>query len=116
MMLRLHSAGRAGWSFTAPDAEAHTVVYEPQGNAIFNDDDSMLRAARQGVGLIQHIDLRVRQYLKEGTLVRVLLPWARPRSGFFLYVPSRAQMPAKTRALVDFLVDQRKKLARKIAQ
>lgn len=100
------------WSFITPDAEARTVVYEPQGNAIFNDDDSMLRAARQGVGLIQHIDLCVRQYLKEGTLVRVLLPWARPRSAFFIYVPSRAQMPAKIRALVDFLVEQRKKLAR----
>jgi DNA-binding transcriptional LysR family regulator len=101
------------WSFVTPDAEAGTVVYEPQGNAIFNDDDSMLRAALQGVGLMQHIDLCVRPHLDDGTLVRVLLPWARPRAGFYLYVPSRAQMPAKTRALMDFLVEQRKKLARR---
>lgn len=100
------------WSFITPDAEARTVVYEPQGNAIFNDDDSMLRAALQGVGLMQHIDLCVRPHLDDGTLVRVLLPWVRPRTGFYLYVPSRAQMPAKTRALVDFLVEKGKKLAR----
>ncbi|MCO5149721.1 MULTISPECIES: LysR family transcriptional regulator [unclassified Shinella] len=103
------------WSFITPDAEARTVVYEPDGNAIFNDDDSMLRAALQGVGLVQHLDLCVRPYLQDGSLVRVLLPWAHPRPSFFLYVPSRAQMPAKIRALVDFLVEQRKKLARQIA-
>jgi DNA-binding transcriptional LysR family regulator len=100
------------WSFTTPDHEARTVVYEPQGNAIFNDDETMLRAALQGVGLMQHFDLRVRAHLQDGTLVRVLRPWCQPFPGFYLYVPSRAQMPAKTRALVDFLVEQRKKLAR----
>ena len=101
------------WSFSTPDDETRTVVHEPQGNAIFNDDDSMLRAALHGIGLMQHLDLCVRPHLEDGTLVRVLLPWARPRSGFFLYVPSRAQMPAKTRALVDFLVEQRKRLERR---
>lgn len=96
------------WTFNSPDAEGRTIVLEPQGNAVFNDDDSMLRAAVQGVGLVQHIDLCVRQQLAEGTLVRVLRPWCKPFPGFFLYVPSRAQMPAKIRALMDFLVEQRR--------
>ena len=98
------------WSFTAPDAEGRTVVFEPQGNAVFNDDDSMLRAALQGVGLVQHLDLCVRQHLADGTLVRVLAPWCPPFPGFYLYVPSRAQMPAKTRALMDFLQEKREAL------
>jgi len=98
------------WSFTAPDAEGRTVVFEPQGNAVFNDDDSMLRAALQGVGLVQHIDLCVRQHLADGTLVRMLAPWCPPFPGFYLYVPSRAQMPAKTRALMDFLQEKREAL------
>ncbi len=102
------------WAFDAPGTDAQTIVYDPKGNAVFNDDDSMLRAALQGVGLVQHIDLCVRQHLRDGALMRVLLPWARPRSAFFIYVPSRAQMPAKTRALVDFLVEQRKELAREM--
>jgi DNA-binding transcriptional LysR family regulator len=100
------------WSFTAPDADKRTVVFEPQGNAVFNDDDSMLRAALQGVGLVQHIDLCVRQHLASGALVRVLGAWCPPFPGFYLYVPSRAQMPAKTRALMDFLIEQRELLAR----
>jgi DNA-binding transcriptional LysR family regulator len=94
------------WSFTSPDAESRTVVLEPQGNAVFNDDDSMLRAALQGVGLVQHLDLSVRQHLADGSLIRVLEPWCKPFPGFYLYVPSRAQMPAKTRALMDFLIEK----------
>ncbi|WP_395027238.1 LysR family transcriptional regulator [Comamonas odontotermitis] len=100
------------WSFTSPDEEKRTVVFEPQGNAVFNDDDSMLHGAVQGVGLVQHIDLCVRRHLADGSLVRVLDAWCPPFPGFYLYVPSRSQMPAKTRALMDFLVEQRELLAR----
>lgn len=111
---RFTSSGKIDhWSFDTPGSEAQTVVYEPQGNAIFNDDDSMMRAALQGVGLVQHIDLCVLPYLEDGILVRVLRNWCQPFPGFYLYVPSRAQMPAKTRALMDFLVEQRKKLVRR---
>lgn len=99
------------WSFTSPDEDGHTVVFEPRGNAVFNDDDSMLQAALQGVGLIKYLDLCVLRHLQEGSLVRVLRPWCRPFPGFYLYVPSRAQMPAKIRALMDFLIEQREQLA-----
>jgi DNA-binding transcriptional LysR family regulator len=100
------------WSFTSPDAEARTVVFEPRGSAVFNDDNSMLRGALQGMGLVQHIDLCVRQHLADGSLVRVLAPWCRSFPGFFLYVPSRAQMPAKIRALMDFLIERRERFMR----
>lgn len=95
------------WSFTSPDEEQHTQIVDPKGNAVFNDDDSMLQAALQGVGLVKHLDLRVRQHLSDGSLVRVLAPWCPPFPGFYLYVPSRAQMPAKIRALMDFLIEKR---------
>lgn len=98
------------WSFTAPGAQARMLVFEPRGNVVFNDDESMLQAALQGVGLVQHIDLRVRQHLADGSLRRVLAPWCKPFPGFYLYVPTRAQMPAKTRALMDFLVERRSRL------
>lgn len=101
------------WSFTSPDTEGRTLVFEPQGNAVFNDDDSMLRGALQGVGLVQHIELCVRKHLADGSLVRVLAPWCRPFPGFFLYVPSRAQMPAKLRVLMDFLLEKRELLTQK---
>lgn len=44
---RLTSSGSIDrWSFTSSNEETRTMVFEPQGNAVFNDDDSML----QGVG------------------------------------------------------------------
>ncbi|HBO1439940.1 TPA: LysR family transcriptional regulator [Pseudomonas aeruginosa] len=95
------------WSFTAPDAEAHTQVFEPRGSAVFNDDESMLRAALQGAGLIKYLDICVREQLASGELVRVLQPWCQPFPGFYLYAPTRAQMPAKVRVLIDFLVEKR---------
>lgn len=100
------------WTFSAPDEAERAIVFEPQGNAIFNDDDSMLRAAVRGIGLVQHLDLSVRHMLAEGSLRRVLRPWCKPFPGFFLYVPSRAQMPARMRALMDFLVERRERLER----
>lgn len=99
------------WSFTSPDTEQRTMVFEPKGNAVFNDDENMLNAALQGVGLIKYLDICVHQHLADGRLKRVLAPWCQPFPGFYLYVPSRKQMPAKTRALMDFLVERRKQLA-----
>ena len=99
------------WSFTAPDTDERAMVFEPKGNTVFNDDENMLNAALRGVGLIKYPDLCVRHHLADGRLVRVLAPWCRPFPGFHLYVPSRAQMPAKTRALMDFLIERRSQLA-----
>jgi len=99
------------WEFSPPDAVGQEFVVEPHGNYTTNDDDSMIRAALQGFGLIQHIELALRPYLEDGSLVRVLSPWCKPFPGVYLYVPSREQMPSKVRALMDFLVEKRGVLA-----
>ncbi|MFK8331793.1 LysR family transcriptional regulator [Pseudomonas sp. BJa5] len=95
------------WSFTAPDGDGHTQVFEPRGSVVFNDDESMLKAAIQGVGLVKYLDICVREQLASGELVRVLQPWCPSFPGFYLYAPTRAQMPAKVRALIDFLLEKR---------
>lgn len=99
------------WEFTSPEVEGHDFVIEPHGTLITNDDDGMVRAALQGVGLVQHMSIAVQRYLQDGSLVRVLQDWCKPFPGFYLYVPSRQQMPAKVRALMDFLVEKRDVLA-----
>jgi DNA-binding transcriptional LysR family regulator len=40
--------------------------------------------------------------VEQGRLVRVLEDWCPSYPGFFLYYPSRRQLPAALRAFVDF--------------
>lgn len=95
------------WEFSSPEGDGHDFTVAPQGRYITCDDENMIHAARQGAGLVQHIDLSVRRYLDDGTLIRVLEDWCPRFPGFYLYVPSREQMPSKVRALMDFLVEKR---------
>ncbi|GGB21550.1 hypothetical protein GCM10007414_38680 [Agarivorans gilvus] len=88
------------------------MIFEPKGNAVFNDDASMLQAAMQGVGLIKHLDLWVVKQLREGKLERVLTKWYSPSPGFYLYNPSRENMPRKIRVFMDFLIEKRELLKR----
>jgi DNA-binding transcriptional LysR family regulator len=95
------------WQFTSPDVAGHDFEVEPKGHFTTNDDDGLIRAALAGIGLVQHIDAAVRPHLDQGTLVQVLDAWCPPFPGFYLYVPTRQQMPSKVRALIDFLVEKR---------
>ncbi len=94
------------WEFTSPE-DGHVFTVEPNGGLTTNDDDSMIRCALQNVGLVQHIDIAVREQLESGALVRVLESWCEAFAGFYIYAPTRAEMPAKVRALIDFLVEKR---------
>jgi DNA-binding transcriptional LysR family regulator len=67
----------------------------------------MVRAALRGIGLVMHLEPAVRARIADGSLIRVLARWCPPMPGFNLYMPSRAQMPAKMRALIDFLTEKR---------
>lgn len=95
------------WEFTKPGSRGQDFTVQPDGTFITNDDEGMVRAAVQGVGLAQHMTLAVQKQLDEGSLVRVLQRWCKPFPGFYIYVPSREQMAAKVRVLVDFLVEKR---------
>jgi len=101
------SGGIHQWEFAPPDTEGQDFVMEPFGNYTTNDDDSMVRAALQGVGIMQHIDIVVREHLRSGALQQVLQPWSRPFAGCYLYIPSREQLPAKVRAFMDFMLEKR---------
>lgn len=101
------AGGLLPWEFSAPGKDSHRFYVEPQGSLITNDDEAMIRAALQGAGLVQHLDIAVRPHLDDGSLVRVLQSWSKPFAGFYLYMPSREHMPAKMRALVDFFVEKR---------
>lgn len=98
------------WDFSDRDKKRLHFTQSVTGNFTTNDDESMTRAALDGLGLMQIVDVAIQQHLVEGRLVRVLRDWTYGHAGFYCYAPSREQMPPKVRALLDFLVEKREGL------
>jgi DNA-binding transcriptional LysR family regulator len=98
------------WDFDDPGADRHFTL-DVKGKLTTNDNEGMIQAAVQGLGLVQGVDLAMREHLAAGRLVRVLPAWTHRHAGFYLYTPSREHMPSKVRALRDFLVEQREAMS-----
>jgi DNA-binding transcriptional LysR family regulator len=106
--LRLHNCTRmrfasnafARWVF---EKRGRNVEVDVSGSLIAGDSELAVRAALDGVALARVPRSSAEAYLANGSLVAVLEDW-RPRSvGFYLYYPSRRQMPAALQALIDTL-------------
>ncbi|WP_323118475.1 LysR family transcriptional regulator [Burkholderia alba] len=96
------------WEFAQPDQPARIFDVRTRGSFVTNDLRTMVRAAEAGVGLLHVIDGYIREQLADGRLVRVLASWSPRFPGFYLYTASRAQMPLKLRAFIDFLLEKRR--------
>ncbi|HZR35999.1 MAG TPA: LysR family transcriptional regulator [Nevskia sp.] len=103
MRFRFSSGVIYRWEFGRDGQEFDIDV---DGPLICNDNGLMIAAAKQGLGLAHVMEDLVREDLRSGTLVRVLEDWCPPFPGFYLYYPSRAQMPLKLRVFIDFLQEQ----------
>lgn len=88
------------WEFERRSVE---VDVEVSGTLTLGDMDLMVDAALSGAGLAYVFEDQVQPYLKNGRLIRVLEDYCPPYPGFFLYYPSRRQLPAALRAFVEFV-------------
>lgn len=87
------------WEFERGGME---VAIEADGPLTLSDQDLMLQAALDGTGLAYVFEQQARELIKQKKLVRVLEDWCPAYPGFFLYYPSRRQLPAALRAFIDF--------------
>ncbi|MDM9647048.1 LysR family transcriptional regulator [Rhizobium sp. S163] len=87
------------WEF---EKDGRELVVPVDGPLIVSEDRLALIAALNGVGLAYLFDLRVKDELASGKLVRVLEDWCAPYPGPFIYYPSRRQMRPALRAFIDF--------------
>lgn len=83
---------------------------EVSGKYISNDDESMIRMALNGTGIIQHLDFAIAEHINAGKLQPILEDWAVSFPGFYIYVSSRVRMPSKVRTFIDFMVEKRVKI------
>lgn len=99
--VRLPDGSLFPWRFQIKD---RVVEVQVSGRLVANTASLEVRAAVDGIGLIQVTPEMVAAELAAGKLVTVLDRYAPPPiDSFFLYYPSRRQMRPALKALVDFL-------------
>jgi DNA-binding transcriptional LysR family regulator len=89
------------WTFTRRGKSFEAAV---EGNFIVNNPSLAVKAAQDGLGLLQAHRDYVEPFLVQGQLATVLEDWApSPFDGFFLYYPSRRYIRLSLRTFIDFL-------------
>jgi len=101
--LRFESGRYYAWEF---ERDGIDLAVEVDGPLSMNDQSLMIQAALDGVGLTYAFEGQVADLVAAGRLVRVLEDWCPPYNGFYLYYPSRRQLPAALRAFIDFCREQ----------
>jgi DNA-binding transcriptional LysR family regulator len=88
------------WPF---ECDGKTCTVSVSGRVIVNSGELALRAAVDGLGIAYVPKDLADPLVRSGELVQVLENWCPPFEGFYLYHPSRRQMPAALRALIDMM-------------
>ena len=88
------------WEFEKRGTE---LAVDVSGPVTVGDQDLMVEPTLAGAGLAFVFEEQARDHVAAGRLVRVLDDWCPLYPGFFLYYPSRRQLPAALRAFVDYL-------------
>jgi DNA-binding transcriptional LysR family regulator len=88
------------WEFERGTEKLEAAV---AGSLIVNEPEIAVQAAVDGIGLAYLFRYQIQSALVAGKLIAVLKDWTPPFPGFYLYYPSRRQMPPALRAFVDFI-------------
>jgi len=113
IVLRSPSSGRIrSWPLSNRAGE-HAPV-ELRNRLMLNDPESVCRCAILGIGIAFVATMNTVQHLRSGALVRLLPEWHADIGPISLYFAGHRQLPGKTRAFVDFIVEEcaRRGLAR----
>lgn len=89
------------WVMRNRRGEQMTAELRPR--LFLNDPDAICRAALLGMGVGLLLLADVVEHLESGALLRVLPDWYEDLGAVSLYYTSQKLMPAKTRALVDYV-------------
>jgi len=102
--------------WTMRSARGEEAVLALPTLAVLSDPQAVRQAALMGMGVAVLALPDVLALLEQGRLVRLLPDWHVDAGAISLYYPSRVQLPGKTRAFIDFVVEafERDGLARKL--
>jgi len=88
------------WEFNKDGEKLDTQV---NGPLMLGDVGLMIEAALHHAGLAYVFEHMVSEHLAAGRLIQVLGDWCPAYPGFYLYYPSRRQLPAALRAFVELV-------------
>jgi DNA-binding transcriptional LysR family regulator len=89
------------WRFTAPGGREHKVRVRPTARG--DSPQSVLGLVRGGAGISILAAFTVQEDLARGRLVELLDRWQLPTGGIYAVYPASARVPAKVRAVIDYL-------------
>jgi DNA-binding transcriptional LysR family regulator len=98
--MRFASGAMQPWAFEKRGKSLEVLV---KGSLIVNDGDLAIRAALDGIGIARLPLSSVDVHVGKKRLVPLLEDWKHRSVGFYLYYPSRRQVPASLKAFVDFI-------------
>jgi DNA-binding transcriptional LysR family regulator len=88
------------WTFSRGGTRRTVRV---QAAARCNSPSSVRELVREGLGVSVLLDYLLREDVAQGRLVRLLPDWTLPGVGLHAVYPASRHVPAKVRALIDFL-------------
>ncbi|HET6971195.1 MAG TPA: LysR family transcriptional regulator [Phenylobacterium sp.] len=100
LRLRWSSGAYYHWELEKPGDARRVVVAGPLTT---DDNELLVQAALEGVGIAFVLEPGVRRELAEGRLAAVLEDWCPPFPGYHLYYPSRRQVSPALRAFIDHM-------------
>jgi DNA-binding transcriptional LysR family regulator len=92
-----------------PTGRESPVTVEAAPSFVTNHLDTALRATVEGAGISSQSMQMIATMLKSGQLRHVLRPWITDRFTVVAAFPSRKFMPARTRAVLDYLIEYAKR-------
>ena len=90
------------WWFTSPEGEMSVSVH---GRFRANNAEAVRRAALEGLGIALLSHLTAQQDIEEGRLQAIMPDFPPLRFPLWVVYPSRRNLPARTRFVIDFLAD-----------
>lgn len=79
------------------------LTVKPQGMLTVNDPGTAYSSCLAGLGIAQLFEMGVDDYIASGRLLQLFPEWSDQRFPLYAYYPSRHHVPAKTRALLDYV-------------
>lgn len=86
------------WEF---ELKSEAIAFHPNGPIALDDHELMVQAALSGVALAYVWENRAERDILDGKLIRCLDEWCPPEDWLYLYYPSRQNMSAGLRAVID---------------